>query len=106
MNILNSEYSESRLFIILFRRALTQKKQYGEIVMPLQAIMEVMQHFSNYMDIPQIKQLSDQVKQIQVELADQISADFREAFGGQNAKHFAQLSEGCLVMSILDPKVK
>ncbi|XP_046604385.1 vacuolar protein sorting-associated protein 53 homolog isoform X1 [Neodiprion virginianus] len=87
-------------------KALTQKKQYGEIVMPLQAIMEVMQHFSNYMDIPQIKQLSDQVKQIQVELAEQITADFREAFSGQNPKHFAQLSEGCLVMSVLDPRVK
>ncbi|XP_012253433.2 vacuolar protein sorting-associated protein 53 homolog [Athalia rosae] len=87
-------------------KVLTQKKQYGEIVMPLQAIMEVMQHFSNYMDIPQIKQLSDQVRQIQVELAEQITSDFREAFSGQNAKHFSQLTEGCLVMSVLDPRVK
>jgi hypothetical protein len=40
---------------------LTKKHQYGEIVMPLQAVMEVMKHFHNYMDIPQIKQLADQV---------------------------------------------
>jgi hypothetical protein len=38
-----------------------KEHQYGEIVMPLQAVMEVMKHFDNYMDIPQIKQLADQV---------------------------------------------
>jgi len=42
-------------------RVLTKKRQYGEIVMPLQAVMEVMKHFHNYMDIPQIKQLASQV---------------------------------------------
>ncbi|XP_033212020.1 vacuolar protein sorting-associated protein 53 homolog isoform X2 [Belonocnema kinseyi] len=87
-------------------KILTQKKQYGDIVLPLQAIMEVMKHFNNYMDIPQIKQLSDEVRQIHVELAQQITSDFKEAFSGQNPKHFAQLTNGCLVLSVLDPKVK
>lgn len=90
--------------------------------------MEVMQHFNNYMDIPQIKELSDQVffstifnskysnqksyflclqvQQIHIELAQQIIADFKEAFCGQNPKHFAHLTDGCLVLSVLDPKVK
>ncbi|EFN69602.1 Vacuolar protein sorting-associated protein 53-like protein [Camponotus floridanus] len=87
-------------------KILTQKKQYGEIILPLQAVMEVMQHFNSYMDIPQVKQLSDQVHQIHVELAQQITADFKQAFSGQNPKHFNQLTEGCLVLSVLDPKVK
>ncbi|KAL6259695.1 hypothetical protein P5V15_009610 [Pogonomyrmex californicus] len=87
-------------------RVLTQKKQYGEIILPLQAVMEVMEHFNNYMDIPQVKQLSDQVRQIQDELAQQITADFKQAFSGQNPKHFNQLTEGCLVLSILHSKVK
>ncbi|EFN82571.1 vacuolar protein sorting-associated protein 53 homolog [Harpegnathos saltator] len=87
-------------------KVLTQKKQYGEIILPLQAVMEVMQHFHNYMDIPQVKMLSDQVRQIHVELAQQITADFKQAFSGQNPKHFNQLTEGCLVLSVLDPKVK
>lgn len=39
-------------------KILTQKRLYGEIVMPLQAILEVMLHFNDYMDIPQIKVLS------------------------------------------------
>ncbi|CAK9825308.1 Vacuolar protein sorting-associated protein 53 homolog [Anthophora retusa] len=87
-------------------KVLTQKKQYGEIVLPLQAVMEVMQHFNSYMDIPQVKQLSDEVHQIHVELAQQITADFKQAFSGQNPKYFNQLTEGCLVLSVLDPKVK
>ncbi|XP_076231687.1 vacuolar protein sorting 53 isoform X1 [Calliopsis andreniformis] len=87
-------------------KVLTQKKQYGEIILPLQAVMEVMQHFNSYMDIPQVKQLSDEVRQIHVELAQQITADFKQAFSGQNPKYFNQLTEGCLVLSVLDPKVK
>nr|CAD7405735.1 unnamed protein product [Timema cristinae] len=88
---------------------LTKKRQYGEIVMPLQAVMEVMKHFQSYSNIPQVKHLSDQVNQIHLELAHQISGDFREAFSGPNAKHFTpnkQLAEACLVVSILDSKVK
>lgn len=87
-------------------RVLTQKKQYGEIILPLQAVMEVMEHFDSYMDIPQVKQLSDQVRQIQDELAQQITADFKQAFSGQNPKYFNQLTEGCLVLSVLHSKVK
>ncbi|KAK2580587.1 hypothetical protein KPH14_007709 [Odynerus spinipes] len=87
-------------------KTLTQKKQYGEIILPLQAVTEVMQHFNGYMDIPQIKQLSDEVRQIHIELAQQITTDFKEAFSGQNPKYFNQLTDGCLVLSVLDPKVK
>ncbi|XP_054004671.1 vacuolar protein sorting-associated protein 53 homolog [Hylaeus anthracinus] len=87
-------------------KVLTQKKQYGEIILPLQAVMEVMQHFNSYMDIPQVKQLSEEVHQVHVELAQQITADFKQAFSGQNPKYFNQLTEGCLVLSVLDPKVK
>ncbi|KAK3913798.1 Vacuolar protein sorting-associated protein 53-like protein [Frankliniella fusca] len=90
-------------------QALTEKRQYGEIVMPLQGIMNVMEHFNNYMDIPQIRDLADQVKQIQVQLAQQITNDFHDAFSGHNAKHSApsrQLADACRIVSILDPKVK
>uniref|UniRef100_T1IEK0 Vacuolar protein sorting-associated protein 53 homolog n=1 Tax=Rhodnius prolixus TaxID=13249 RepID=T1IEK0_RHOPR len=90
-------------------KTLTSKRQYGEIVMPLQAITEVMKHFDTFTDIPQIRDLADQVKEIQASLATQITNDFHEAFAGPNAKSFVpnrQLAEACLVVSILDPKVK
>lgn len=63
-------------------KSLTQKRLYGEIALPLQAISEVMTHFENYSDISQIKSLSDQVNSIHVELAQQITHDFKEAFSG------------------------
>ncbi|XP_063216912.1 vacuolar protein sorting-associated protein 53 homolog isoform X2 [Bacillus rossius redtenbacheri] len=77
--------------------------------MPLQAVMEVVKHFENYNSIPQVRHLSEQVHQIHLELAHQITGDFQEAFTGPNAKQFSpnrQLAEACLVVSILDPKVK
>lgn len=90
-------------------KSLTEKRLYGEIALPLQAISEVMMHFENYTDIPQIKSLSDRVKAIHVELAQQITHDFKEAFSSANAKSFIpnkQLSSACLVVSILEPRVK
>ena len=52
------------------------------------------------------KHFEIKVHQIHVELAQQITADFKQAFSGQNPKYFNQLTEGCLVLSVLDPKVK
>ncbi|XP_044261324.1 vacuolar protein sorting-associated protein 53 homolog [Tribolium madens] len=89
-------------------KLLTQRRLYGEIALPLQAISEVMTHFETYSDIPQIKSLSDQVKSIHVELAEQITHDFKEAFSGTNKTTIPnkQLAQACLVVSTLDPKVK
>lgn len=46
---------------MLLNRDLIKKKHYGEIIFPLQAVMEVMQYFNNYMEIPQIKNLYEEV---------------------------------------------
>ncbi|CAA9997802.1 unnamed protein product [Nesidiocoris tenuis] len=88
---------------------LTSRRQYGEIVMPLQAVTEVMRHFETYTDIPQIRELGDQVREIQSSLARQIMQDFQDAFTGPNAKSFVpnrQLAEACQVVSVLDPRTK
>jgi predicted nuclease with TOPRIM domain len=45
-------------------KTLTEKRIYGEIINPLQAITEVNQHFSQYNEIPQIKELSVSVQEI------------------------------------------
>lgn len=88
-------------------KLLTQRRLYGEIALPLQAISEVMTHFENYSEIPQIKSLSDQVKSIRSELADQITRDFKEAFSATtNPIPNKQLAQACLVVSILDIRVK
>ena len=46
---------------------------------------------------------------IRSDLADQITADFKEAFSASNAKKAIpsqQLGEACLVVNVLEPKVK
>ncbi|KAG1682195.1 Vacuolar protein sorting-associated protein 53 [Nymphon striatum] len=88
---------------------LIKKRQYGEIANLLAVVINVLEHFEKYMTIPQIRQLADKVDIIKNELAEQITQDFHEAFTGASSKHFApnqQLAEACLVVSILNPKIK
>lgn len=68
-----------------------------------------MEHFNNYMDIPQVSQLSKEVHDIRVTLAQQINSDFHSAFSDSNTKHsvpIAKLTEASKVVSVLDPEVK
>ncbi|XP_023170359.2 vacuolar protein sorting-associated protein 53 homolog [Drosophila hydei] len=86
------------------------RRSYGEILNPLQAITEVNQHFQQYSDIEEIKNLSQSVDKIQVTLAQQITEDFKEAFASkpstQHKLGLNQLADACKVMSVLDVKVK
>ena len=71
--------------------------------------MEVMDHFRNYTQIPQIKELSDQVTALRGYMGEQITADFQNALSGENARNFApsrELAEACLVVNVLEPRVK
>lgn len=44
---------------ILCSRAMTRKRQYGEVANLLQGVVNVLEHFHKYMGIPQIRQLSE-----------------------------------------------
>ncbi|XP_071037420.1 vacuolar protein sorting-associated protein 53 homolog isoform X2 [Parasteatoda tepidariorum] len=88
---------------------LVKKRQYGEIANLLQGVTNVLDHFQKYMGIPQIAHLSEKSQHIKAELTEQITNDFYNAFSGPSSKHFVanqQLAEACLVVSILEPKVK
>ncbi|KAH8392430.1 hypothetical protein KR215_008272 [Drosophila sulfurigaster] len=89
---------------------LIERRSYGEILNPLQAITEVNQHFQQYSDIEEIKNLSQSVDKIQVTLAQQITEDFKEAFASkpstQHRLGLNQLGDACKVLSVLDAKVK
>lgn len=65
-------------------KMLTQKRLYKELLLPLQAILEVIRHFEGYTDIKQIKDLNEQVSQIRNELGTQIMADFKDSFTGRD----------------------
>jgi len=90
--------------------ALTRKRQYGEVANLLEGVVNVLEQFHKYKAIPQIGQLTDKVNVIKMDLAQQIRADFEEAFQGPQAKYGqvnqAQLAEACFVLNVLDAKVK
>nr|CAG4650778.1 EOG090X024P [Simocephalus serrulatus]SVE94101.1 EOG090X024P [Simocephalus serrulatus] len=89
--------------------SLCQKRQYSEIASLLQGVSRVMEHFTPYLDIPQVKQLADQLDQIEKRLGDQISSDFKEAFSGSGPKQpstLTQLSEACSVLNVIEPRFK
>ena len=89
---------------------LANNRQYGEAALLLQGLLEVLNHFKNYQNIPQIKELSDQVESLKKELGEQIIKDFEAAMSGENPGALAggskQLAEACLVVSVLEPRVK
>lgn len=90
-------------------KSLTEKRLYGEISNPLEAITEVNQHFSQYNEIQQIKDLSVSVTEIHKQLAVQITEDFKNTFAltpGNNKMSLQKLKDACSVVSVLDAKVR
>ncbi|XP_047541354.1 vacuolar protein sorting-associated protein 53 homolog [Vanessa atalanta] len=89
-------------------RTLAQKRQYKELVLPLQAIMEVLEQLEMYRDIKELNALRDEVHAIRAQLAQQILADFKEALtgGGKTTISPRTLSEACAVVDALEPHVK
>lgn len=45
----------------VYFRAMTRKRQYGEVANLLQGVVNVLEHFQKYMGIPQIRQLSERL---------------------------------------------
>lgn len=91
-------------------KEMTEKRLYGEISNPLQAITEVNQHFKQYHEIPQINSISIQVAEIHKQLATQITEDFKNTFSltpnSGNKMTMSKLKDACLVISVLDSKVR
>ncbi|ODN02617.1 Vacuolar protein sorting-associated protein 53 [Orchesella cincta] len=88
-------------------QTLVKTRQYGDVANLLQGVANVVEHFDNYHNIPQIAELAQKVKDIKKELGDQISLEFRESFSSTTGSlHVKQMSEACLVLDVLEPHVK
>lgn len=86
---------------------LVKTRQYGDVANLLQGVANVVEHFDNYHNIPQIAKIAQKVKDIKKELGDQISLEFRESFSSTTGSlHVKQMSEACLVLDVLEPHVK
>ncbi|XP_039748041.1 uncharacterized protein LOC120625145 [Pararge aegeria] len=89
-------------------RSAAQRRQYKELLLPLQAIMEVLQQLRLYRDIRELNALRDDVHAVRAQLATQILADFKDALtgGGKGAVSQRTLAEACGVVDALEPAVK
>ncbi|XP_063544422.1 vacuolar protein sorting-associated protein 53 homolog [Cydia strobilella] len=89
-------------------RAMASQRQYSALLPPLQAVMQVLEHFERYRDIRSLSALRDDVTALRRALAAQILADFKEAFTAGKASTVSAktLSEACGVVDALEPKVK
>jgi len=89
---------------------LSRNRQYGEVANLLQGVVNVLDHFKKYNNIPQIKQLADRVNVIQGDLGRQILSDFKENLSHPELKPPAGpdsiLSDCCKVANVLEPKIK
>ncbi|OTF82618.1 vacuolar protein sorting-associated protein 53-like protein [Euroglyphus maynei] len=90
----------------------TKKRQYGTASKTLQGILDVLKQFDRFKHIPHISKLTSDIDETCNLLGEQILGDFRETFESKNmTKALSQnqtqlLAEGCLVLSILEPKYK
>ena len=87
---------------------LTKHRRYDEAAPLLQGVMYVMNHFTPYHQIPQIKDLSDKLDKLLKDLAAQIRGDFEEAHSLYDCKLNCQpsLADACLVVDALQLRVK
>ena len=93
-------------------RETTKKRQYGTASKTLQGILDVLKQFHRFKHIPHIAKLTTDIDETCKLLGEQILGDFHETFDTKNmSKTLSQsqiqlLAEGCLVLSILEPKYK
>ncbi|KAI8441724.1 hypothetical protein MSG28_015253 [Choristoneura fumiferana] len=87
-------------------RGLAAQRQYGALLPPLQAVMQVLQHFERYRDIRSLNALRDDVTALRHSLGAQIMNDFKEAFtaGKSSTVSARTLAEACPVVDALEPK--
>lgn len=79
-------------------------RNYAAVSTRLRGATGVMEEFSRYQSIPQVKQLLDRLSTIESDLGQQIKSDFESAFStkGTNAHSKAQLHDACLVLDTLE----
>ncbi|XP_045508313.1 vacuolar protein sorting-associated protein 53 homolog [Colias croceus] len=89
-------------------RALATSRQYKELVLPLQAIMEVLEHLECYREIRELNALREEVHAIRADLAAQILQDFKQAFTGAAAGAVSArtLGDACGALDALQPRAR
>ncbi|UJR25480.1 hypothetical protein I4U23_006826 [Adineta vaga] len=86
-----------------------KKKSYGDIANLIHPVISVLEHFQPYMSIPQIQELSANVKELTVQINSQVRKECEDAFNGPNAKNFTpnpHFADVCKIIDVIDPKLR
>ncbi|CAF4366881.1 unnamed protein product [Rotaria sp. Silwood2] len=86
-----------------------KKKSYDDIANLLHPVIRVLEHFQPYMNIPQIQELSANVKELTAQITVQLRKECEDAFNGPNARNFTSnqhFSNVCKIIDVIDPKLR
>eukprot|EP00055_Hartaetosiga_balthica_P000960 m.137889 g.137889 ORF g.137889 m.137889 type:complete len:853 (-) comp12605_c0_seq1:139-2697(-) len=89
-------------------RAMTETRQYYDAANLLAAVVNVLHHFKDYEDVPQVREIVIKVDGIKDTLSTQIRTEFQAAFRKGQESHIQrkQMNEACAVLDVLDVSVK
>eukprot|EP00052_Salpingoeca_macrocollata_P024764 m.223021 g.223021 ORF g.223021 m.223021 type:complete len:878 (+) comp22314_c4_seq5:1676-4309(+) len=88
---------------------MSKERQYRDAANLLSAVVNVMEHFQQHMEVERVKDLHRKIEAIQRSLGAQITSEFHAAFKNGTLERGAkveQLTEGCCVLDVLDPSYK
>ncbi|CAF0901919.1 unnamed protein product [Rotaria sordida] len=86
-----------------------KKKSYGDIAYLLHPVISVLEHFQPYINIPQIQELSTNVKELTAQIIVQVRKECEDAFNGPNARNFTpnqHFSDVCKIIDVIDPRLR
>ena len=86
-------------------RTLVKQRQYRDCANLLAAVLNVMEHFEQYIEIAKVKELSQRINDIKHQVSHQITDEFQEAFSRPEpdpaVSDLGKLAEACLVVDVL-----
>lgn len=75
--ILPSRVSQHKQY---FLDSWISSRRYSDIASELPAVLNVLQLFDNYVEVEQVKNLTEKVQNLKADLSAQLSADLRQQF--------------------------
>lgn len=87
-----------------------RRDQYKRCAHLLEAVSQLLEHFSHYQDVPKIQSLTKRLTAVQTSLQDSVLDDFKLLLGPSDVQlspdNTERLSSACLVVNALGPKVR
>ncbi|KNC86697.1 hypothetical protein SARC_01164 [Sphaeroforma arctica JP610] len=88
-------------------KEMSGRRQYRDAANLLEAISNIIMEFERFSNIPKVRTIMDDVRELKLELRGQIKQDFEDSFTGkQYSGPVEHLREACQVLEVLGPESK